>query len=62
MADKIKAMIAAGLTFGVLSIPGFSEWVNAAGGQAEIIAAVVAIYTIAHGIVHYLHTKAGESI
>ena len=56
-ADKIKQIIAAGLTLGVLSIPGFSAWVNAAGGQAEIIAAVVAIYTLVHGVVHYAHTK-----
>ena len=56
-ADKIKQIIAAGLSFGVLSIPGFGEWVNAAGGTAEIIAAVVAIYTVAHGIIHYVHTQ-----
>ena len=58
-ADKIKQIIAAALTFGVLSIPGFGAWVNAGGGQAEIIAAVVAIYTVAHGIVDYAHTKVG---
>ena len=58
-ADKIKQIVAAGLTFGVLSIPGFGAWVNAAGGQAEIVAAVVAIYTIVHGIVHFAHTKVG---
>ena len=57
MADKIKAIIAAGLTFGVLSIPGFGDWINAAGGQAEIVAAVVAVYTIVHGVVHYAHGK-----
>ena len=59
MADKIKAIIAAGLTFGVLAIPGFGEWVNAAGGQAEIVAAVVAVYAVVHGLVHYAGTKAG---
>ena len=58
-ADKIKQIVAAALTFGVLSIPGFSDWVNAAGGQAEIVAAVVAVYTVVHGVVHYVHTKAG---
>lgn len=58
-ADKIKQIVAAGLTFGVLSIPGFGAWVNAAGGQAEIVAAVVAIYAIAHGVIHYAHTKVG---
>ena len=59
MADKIKSIIAAGLTFGVLSIPGFGDWINAAGGQAEIVAAVVAVYTIVHGVVHYAHGKVG---
>ena len=58
-ADKIKQIVAAGLTFGVLSIPGFSAWVNAAGGQAEIVSAVVAVYAIVSGIVHYAHTKVG---
>ena len=43
----------------MLSIPGFGPWINAAGGQAEIIAAVVAIYTVVHGVVHYAHTKVG---
>ena len=59
-ADKIKQIVAAALTFGVLSIPGASEWVNAAGGQAEIVAAVVAVFTIVHGVVDYVHTKAGR--
>ena len=59
MADKIKAIIAAGLTFGVLSIPGFGAWVNAAGGQAEIVAAVVAVFAVVHGLVDYAHTKVG---
>ena len=58
-ADKIKQIIAAGITFGVLSIPGFGPLINAAGGQAEIIAAVVAVYTVVHGVVHYAHTKVG---
>ena len=58
-ADKIKQMVAAGLVFGVLSIPGFGAWVNAAGGQAEIVAAVVAVYTIVHGLVDYAHTRGG---
>ena len=32
-------------------------YVNAAGGQAEIIAAVLAVYTVVHGLVHYGHGK-----
>ena len=59
-ADKIKQIVAAALTFGVLSIPAFGAFVNAAGGQAEIVAAVVAVYTIVHGVVHYVHTKAAS--
>lgn len=56
-ADKIKQIVAAGLTFGVLSIPGFGAWVNASGGQAEIVAAVVSVYAVAHGIIDYAHGK-----
>ena len=47
------------LTFGVLSIPGFGAFVNAAGGQAEVVAAVVAVYAVVIGVVHYAYGKVG---
>ena len=56
-ADKIKQIVAGVLTLIAVSIPHSSGFINAAGGQAEIIAAVVAVYTVVHGIVDYAHTK-----
>ena len=56
--DKIKQIVAGILTLVAVSIPQSSGFINAAGGQAEIIAAVVAVYTVVHGVVDYLHTKA----
>ena len=58
MADKIKAGIAGVLTLLVVAWPGASEWIEAAGGQPEIVAAVVAVYTVVHGLIEYVHTKA----
>ena len=57
-ADKVKQAAAALVTFAVITVPGASDLVNAAGGQAEVLAAVVAIYTIVHGVVDYVHGRA----
>ena len=57
MTDKIKQILAAGLTFGALSIPGFDGWEAAAGGQGAVIAAVIAVYTVSHGLIEYAHGK-----
>ena len=56
-ADKIKQIVAGILTLVVVVIPGSSDIINAAGGQAEILAAVIAVYTVVHGVVDYLHNK-----
>ena len=58
MTDKIKQAIAALVTLALLVFPGASEVIAAAGGQPEIIAAVIAVYTVVHGVVEYIHTKA----
>ena len=42
-----------------MSADKIKQIIAAAGGQAEIVAAVVAVYAIAHGVVHYVHTKVG---
>ena len=57
-ADKIKQIVAGVLTLLVVVLPGSSGLIDAAGGQAEITVAVIAVWVIAHGIVDYLHTKA----
>ena len=57
-ADKIKQIVAGILTLAVVVLPGSSGLIDAAGGQAEISLAVIAVYTVTHGIVDYLHTKA----
>ena len=57
-ADKIKQIVAGILTLVVVVLPGSSDLINAAGGQAEILAAVIAVFTVVHGVVDYLHTKA----
>ena len=50
-ADKIKAGIVAGvLTLAVVVLPGSSGLIDAAGGQAEITVAVIAVWVVAHGI------------
>ena len=57
MQDKIKSIIAAGLSFGALSIPGFSDALHAAGGQEAVIAAFSAVWTVTHGLIDYFHGK-----
>ena len=60
MSDKIKAGIAAFLTLLVVAWPGASEYIEAAGGQPEIIAAVIAVYTVVHGLIEFTHTKVSK--
>ena len=56
-ADKVKQLVAAGITFGTLAIPGFSDWLHAVGGQAEVLTLTGALYVVIHGIVEKLHAK-----
>ena len=57
MKDKITHVVSGIITLGSMLWSPLGGWVNAAGGQAEIIAAVLAIYTVVHGLVHYGHGK-----
>ena len=56
-ADHIKQTVAAVLTTLTLVYTPAGAVVNAAGGQAEIVAAAVALWTIVHGLVQYAHGK-----
>ena len=56
--EKIKQLVAAALTFGVLSLPGFSDLLHSVGGQAEVLILTGALYTVIHGIVGYVHGAA----
>lgn len=63
MKEKIEQGVAAVVTFGAMLWSPLGEWVNAAGGQAEIVAAIVAVYTVVHGLVVYGHGKvAGAAV
>ena len=57
MKDKITHVVSGIITLGSMLWSPLGGWVNAAGGQAEIIAAVLAVYTVVHGLVHYGHGK-----
>ena len=57
MEDKIKRVIAAGIALGVVSIPGFSDAITAAGGEQAILAAFAAVWEVAHGITNWVHAR-----
>ena len=56
--EKIKQLIAAALTFGVLSVPGFSDLLHSVGGQAEVLILTGALWTVIHGVILYFHPPA----
>ena len=58
MQDKVKEVVSAAITLGTLSIPGFSDWINAVGGQAEVFVLTGALWRIIHGIVDKVHAGA----
>ena len=65
MSDRLKAIVTSGLAFGALAIPGFTAFVTAVGGDAEIMQAVVGGYAVYHVIrlaVDYLHAKVAGAV
>ena len=56
-ADRVKAIVAAALTFATLTIPGFSDLLHSAGGQAEVLTLTGALYLVISGVVHYVHGR-----
>lgn len=56
--EKVKQLVSAAITFGTLSIPGFSDWLHAAGGTAEVMTLTGALYVVIHGIYERLHDNA----
>ena len=56
--EKFKQLVSAALTFGALSIPGFSDWLHAAGGTAEVMTLTGALFVVIHGIYSKMHDKA----
>ena len=57
MKEKITQVVAAVVLVGGMVWTPLGDYVNAAGGQAEIVALVVASYTVIHGVVHYVATR-----
>ena len=60
MSDRLKAIVTSGLAFGALAIPGFTAFIAALGGDAEIMRAVVGAYAVYHVIrlaVDFFHAK-----
>ena len=43
--EKIKQLVAAAVTFGVLAVPGFSDFLHSVGGQAEVLILTGALWT-----------------
>ena len=65
MSNRVKAIVTSALAFGALAIPGFTAFVTAVGGDAEIMQAVVGGYAVYHVIrlaVDYLHATVTGSI
>ena len=57
MKEKITQLVAAVVLVGGMVWTPLGDFVNAAGGQAEIVALVVAAWTVVHGIAHYVATR-----
>ena len=53
--EKIKQLVAAAVTFGVLAVPGFSDFLHAVGGQAEVLILTGALWTTIHGAILYFY-------
>ena len=65
MTDRLKAIVTSALAFGALAIPGFTTFVTALGGDAEIMQAVVGGYAVYHVIrlaVDYFHAKVAGAV
>ena len=63
--DRLKAIVTSALAFGALAIPGFTAFVTALGGDAEIMQAVVGGYAVYHVIrlaVDYFHAAVTGSV
>ena len=56
--SRVKSVIAAGLSFAALSIPGVADAITAAGGDQAILAAFSAVWVVAHGLIDHFHGKA----
>ena len=57
MKERITAAVAGVVTLGTMLWSPLGGWVEAAGGQGAIVAAVFAVYGVIHGLVHYGHGK-----
>ena len=55
MKERITAAVAGIVTLGTMLWSPLGGWVEAAGGQGAIVAAVLAVYGVVHGLVHYGH-------
>lgn len=61
MKEKITQVVAAVVLVGGMLWAPLGDVINAAGGQAEIVALVVAAWTVIHGVVHYVATRNDDS-
>ena len=52
MHPNLKVVIASGLSFLVLVVPGLSGVVHEAGGSTAVVGAVVTLNVLAHAVIH----------
>ena len=62
MKDKITLVVSGIITLGSMLWTPLGGYINAAGGQAEITTAVLAVYAVVHSIVHYGHGKVAGTL
>ena len=62
MKEKVNQAVAAIITFGTMMWSPLSDWVRAAGGETEIVAAIMAVYTVVHGLLHYARGGAASMV
>ena len=53
MHTNLKAVLASGLTFLVLVVPGLSDVIHEAGGSELVVGAVVTLNLLVHGVLHF---------
>lgn len=52
MNANLKVVLASGLSFLLLVIPGLSDVVHEAGGSTAVVAAAVTLNVLVHALVH----------
>ncbi len=59
-AEHFKQSAAAIVTAVVLLVPGASDYINAIGGQAEVVAVAAGVWGVVTLTIHYVHGKVSQ--